>query len=340
MKVVVYAFLIFLGIVLISMPLAVPIIKTSADYSMFNTKPNGCSKFAKFLYHTGEIYPIFYPYNSIELSRFKGVLTVVGPDIPFSTLEAEEVKKFLDNGGILLLADDFGTGNTLLEKLGVKVRFSKEKLKDIFYRKNQNFPIVVRCNFSNNLTLNIPSVIVNAKGEAYTSKVSIVGKNMNSYPIVAEIKYGNGKIILVSDPDVFTNQMFNLNKDFIINLIKSLNCSTFYYDEAHHSDFNPYSIGTVYIHGELDRVKAFQVFLFVTILAFFVESGLLNKLINQFLRIVGRFVSVFIREDYDIFKDLPKWVNRKELERMIEEMKVGSRFYERNRFISKNRKGG
>ena len=47
------------------------------------------------------------------------MLVIIGPDVDFSSLEAKEVKEFLENGGTLFIADDFGTANSLLEKLGV-----------------------------------------------------------------------------------------------------------------------------------------------------------------------------------------------------------------------------
>ena len=69
---ILYAFLIFIGILLLVLPLAVPVIKTSAEFSMFNTKWNGCSKFAKLLAERGKVVPIMYPYNSVGLSKLNG----------------------------------------------------------------------------------------------------------------------------------------------------------------------------------------------------------------------------------------------------------------------------
>jgi len=325
---VLYAFLTFVGIILLILPLAVPVIKTSAEFSMFNTKWNGCSKFAKLLAERGKVIPIMYPYNSVKLSKLDGVLIVIGPDVDFSSLEAEEVKRFLENGGILFIADDFGTANSLLEKLGVKARFSTQPLKDIFYSKRAEFPVVVRIKDPElavdveKITLNIPSAIVGGKGEVFSSKVSVVGKNMRSYPIMAEIKYGKGRIIMLSDPSILINDMFEENRQFIENLVEYLGAKTFYFDEVHHSDFNPYSVTTVYIHRELDREKAFQVFVAVAVLAIFIESGTAGKIARIIIRILPK------REE-NIFEGLPDWVDIKILKKIVDEIKTGSKLGDR-----------
>ena len=322
---VVYAFFVFVGIVLLILPLAVPIIKTSAEFSMFNTKWDGCSEFARLLSEKGSIMPIFYTYNSARVSELEGTLVVIGPNIDFSSFEAEEVRGFLENGGTLFIADDFGTANSLLEKLGVKARFSTQPLKDIFYSKRAEFPVVVRIEDPElavgveRVTLNIPSAIVGGGGEVFSSKVSVVGKSMRSYPIMAEIRYGKGRIVMLSDPSILINDMYEENKPFEENLVEYLG-SKFYFDEAHHSDFNPYSQGTIYLHRELDRGKAFQIFVGVAALAIFVESGTAGRIVRAVAEMLQRF-----RREENIFEGLPEWVDREILERIVEEMRTGSK---------------
>jgi len=341
MRVIAYGFLIFIGLTLLILPTAVPVIKTSAEFSIFNTKWNGCSKFAKALYEKGDVIPILYSYNSANVGELRGVLIVIGPDIPFSELEAREVQEFLKNGGTLFIADDFGTANSLLEKLGVKARFSSVQLRDLFYAKNENFPIVVRFDDSklavDRVVLNIPSAVINAKGKICTSKVSVLGKNMRSYPILAEIKYEKGRIILLSDPSILINDMFEVNKQFIEKLIDYLGSGNFYVDEAHHYDFNPYSIATVYVHKELDVKRAFTVFLVVASLAIVVESGFVRRVIDVVVSTITRRIH---RESY-VFDDLPDWVDREKFRKMVEEMKNGSKLrwiYERKGVYGKTEK--
>ena len=329
-----YGFLIFVGIVLLVLPVSVPIIKTSAEFSMFNTKWNGCSKFAELLYERGDVVPILYPYNSVNLGNLKGTLVIVGPDVDFSRLEAKEVRDFLNNGGVVFIADDFGSANTLLKELGVKVRFSKLELKDVFYDKSVELPVVVRVKGFDvdKIVLNVPSVVIGGKGEAFTSKVSIVGKRMGSYPILAEVKYGNGKIVLLSDPSILINDMIDKNGRFVEELVDYINTGRFYYDEAHHSDFNPYEVSTVYIHKELDRGKAFMVFVAVSLIALFVESGFARNVFNYML-------SKLPRREENLLDDLPEWVDRDKLMKMLDEIKRGSKLGDLNERKRVDRKG-
>lgn len=335
----IYAFLVFAGIFLLILPLAVPVIKTSADFSMFNTNWNGCSEFAKVLFDRGKLVPVLYPYNSIDFKE-KGAVIIVGPDVGFSSLEIGEVRSFLEKGGTLFIADDFGLANDLLEGLEVKGKFSDKPLGDIFYCKKADFPVVARIEDPQlsygveKLVLNIPSVITGLEGEeeVFSSKVSVVGGNRRSYPILAEIRYGAGRVILLSDPDILINDMATENGKFIDNLVGYLGSDLFYFDDAHHSDFNPYSITTVYIHRELDRGKAFKVFAFVVALMVFIESGI-ARAIGQF---IGRLMPA--RKGEDIFDGLPKGIDIIIVKRIINEIETGSKFGEGHE-QGKGRKG-
>jgi len=299
-------------------PIAVPVFKSSSDLSIFNTNWNGLSEFAKLVAEKREVRPIFYPYNIAEVGELRGVILIFASEIDFSQAEAEELKKFLENGGTVFIADDFGKVNSLLEKLGVRARFSDKAVKDIFYSKNEKFPVVVKIppelsKNASSLKLNVPSVILAAEGEILTSKAAYLGR-MGEYAIMAEIKYGNGRIVLFSDPSAFMNEMIKENKNFSINLIDYLGTGTFYFDEAHRSEFNPYLIATVYIHRELDKSMAFQIILAVAVFAILMESGIFKKIKIK-----------LPKRKENIFDDLPEWVDRRKLEIMLEEIKAGSR---------------
>ena len=177
------------------------------------------------------------------------------------------------------------------------------------------------------LILNVPSAIVGANGSIYTSKVTVLGKEQRQLPIMSEISYGRGKIILFADPSVFINDMFNENEPFIKNFVNYLNADVIYVDEAHHSNFNPYSIGTVVIRRSLDRTKAFYVILGVSVLAILVESGLALEGIMWF---VNFLLSKFFKEDEksldDVVEELKKeGYDEKVLMRIIGEVKTGEK---------------
>lgn len=312
MRRAVYIILMAFGIFLLVMPLTVPVFQTSADFSVFNTGWNGASKFGRLLYEETDVIPIITPYNSFGLGEKEGVLLILGPDLGYSSLEVDEIKEFLENGGTLVLIDDFGTGNDILKGLNLSARFLSRPPVDIFYSKNYHFPELVRIldpRLSvgvDRLVLNVPSAIVGANGSIYTSKVAVLGNDQRQLPIMSELNYGNGRIILFADPSVFINDMFEENEPFIRNFVEYIKADVVYIDEAHHSGFNPYSIGTVVIRRSLDRMKAFYVIFGVTVLAMLIESGLAIEVARK---VVDSLLSKVFKEE------------EKSLDAVIEELK-------------------
>lgn len=327
-----YGLLTVFGILLLIMPLSVPVFNTSADFSVFNTNWNGASAFGKVLYEESKIVPIISSFNSIGLGNLEGTLLIIGPDMSYSPLEVEEIRKFLEKGGTLVLIDDFGSGNQILEGLNLTARFSRVQFIDIFYSKNANFPQLIRILDPNlgagvdRLILNVPSAILGAEGKIYTSKVTLLGNSQREYPIMSEVEYGRGRIVLFSDPSIFINDMFDENEGFIRNFVEYIRSDVIYIDEVHHSGFNPYQMGTLVIHRSLDRAGAFYVLLTVTITALFIETGLagiamdkavslLNRLFREGEKSMDEIVEELRREGYD----------EKLLRKIIEEIKTGKK---------------
>ena len=327
-----YGLLIVFGIFLLIMPLAIPIFNTSADFSIFNTNWNGASSFGKALYEESKIIPIISSFNSISLGDLEGTLLIIGPDMSYSSLEVEEIRRFLEKGGTLVLIDDFGSGNQILEGLNLTARFSKIQFIDIFYSKNANFPQLIRILDPNlgtgvdKLILNVPSAILGAEGKIYTSKVTLLGNNQREYPIMSEVEYGNGRIVLFSDPSVFINDMFDENEEFIRNFVKYIKSDVIYIDEIHHSSFNPYQLGTLVIHRSLDKAKAFYVLLTVTITALFIETGLAKITLDKAISLLNKFFKEREKSLDEIIEELKnEGYDEKLLRKIIEEIKTGKK---------------
>ena len=333
MRRAVYAILMAFGIFLLVMPLTIPVFYTSADFSVFNTKWNGASNFGRLLYEETKIVPVITSYNSFGLGEKEGVLLILGPDLSYSSLEIDEIKKFLENGGTLVLIDDFGTGNDILSGLNLTARFTSLIPIDVFYSKNYNFPELVRIldpQLSvgvDKLTLNVPSVIVGAEGSIYTSKVAVIGNNQRQLPIMSELEYGNGRIILFSDPSVFINDMFEKNEPFIRNFVSYIKADVIYIDEAHHTGFNPYAVGTVVIRRSLDRMKAFYVILGVAVLAILIESGLALEGISRVVNVLlGKIFKEEEKSLDDVIEELKKdGYDEKVLRKIIREINTGKK---------------
>ena len=333
MRRAIYAILIAFSIFLLVMPLTIPVFYTSADFSVFNTKWNGASNFGRLLYEETNIMPVITSYNSFGLGEKEGVLLILGPDLSYSSLEIDEIKKFLENGGTLVLIDDFGTGNDILSGLNLTARFTSLIPIDVFYSKNYNFPELVRIldpQLSvgvDKLILNVPSVIVGAEGSIYTSKVAVIGNNQRQLPIMSELEYGNGRIILFSDPSVFINDMFEKNEPFIRNFVSYIKADVIYIDEAHHTSFNPYAVGTVVIKRSLDKMKAFYVILGVAVLAILIESGLALEGISRVVNVLlGKIFKEEEKSLDDVIEELKKdGYDEKVLRKIIREINTGKK---------------
>lgn len=164
------------------------------------------------------------------------------PYLKLTENELEQISTFLKNGGTLIVADDFGYGNQILQHLQLKVRFSRSMLLDpLFSYKNSIFPRI--SNFSKhpitgdvqNILLNHPTILLNVLPEnnlASSSLFSYLDLNDNElpneneplgpFPVMALYPLHRGKVIIISDPSIFINTMINRedNNILIKNLLK------------------------------------------------------------------------------------------------------------------------
>ncbi len=174
-----------------------------------------------------------------------GVLAILGPSREFSKVEAELMAGFVKKGGMLVIADNVGSGNGLLELLGIPVRFDGRLLMDtLFYRKQPVFPLVFdlpQSEFSigiDELALNHATALnvrdsSNVKVLAQSSRFSLLDDNQDGkkgaeeptgpFPVWAEVQLGKGSILLFTSPMSFTNGMIHegQNRILIENVINA-----------------------------------------------------------------------------------------------------------------------
>lgn len=156
------------------------------------------------------------------------MLVIIGVERPYAQEEVNKIESFVVQGGVLLLADDFGHGNTILENMEENngEAFYNGHLWDINFEKNPKFVEVVAnpvkdFYFSGTLMLNEPTALSlppNYNVVAQSTQCSWVDINDNevidggeegydSYPVAAFTTYGKGHIALFSDPSAFINDM-------------------------------------------------------------------------------------------------------------------------------------
>ncbi|ABR54102.1 conserved hypothetical protein [Methanococcus vannielii SB] len=305
-----YLLILVLGITLLSLPAGIPVLKSYNEYSSFNSNLEGCSKFTKLIYNSNfEVTPILSPYDDYNFDK-NGVIFIIKPELDFSLDETLKIKQFIESGNILVISDDFGSGNNLLEKLNVSERFTKGHINDIFYIKNENIIEIKldstlkndklndfnNLNQSNSILTYYPTSIRPSKYSNViltTSNVSSLNKRSGVYPVMLERKYGNGKIIMISDPDIFTNRLYNHNEEFLKEFLNKVTLNgvykTIYLDEIHRKDFN-FEISVYYIQKSVPK-KLVLALIIITIFLFQINGN--NLVVKSFNKLFSRLFNKF-----------------------------------------------
>lgn len=216
------------GLVFLVFALAVTLYYPPVD-NLFIGNPywNGLSE----MYN--EIEPVrvhgFEDYRYIEASN--STLFIIGPSRDFNRDDIEAVKGFLESGGKVVLADDFGTGNQLLEGLGLETRFSGELLVDpVFFDTVPEYPRILNFKYSDvgDIVLNYGTTLLVRNSFQVIESSSPVSYFNNSegvesgpFPVLGRISYGAGVLCLLSDSSVFLNTMIGKagNRGLLLSLV-------------------------------------------------------------------------------------------------------------------------
>jgi hypothetical protein len=201
----------------------------------------------------------------------KKIYMGIGIERSFTTEDSDAIWSFVRKGGNVVLADDFGYGNSfwnsnLNEGYG-KAEFRKKQLFDPNYIKNTTFvTIYARLPWINSewyqLLLNAPTALKRSSGSAEmailaeSSEDSWLDENDNrirdpgelkgEYPIIMYFQPGSGagKVFIISDPGLFINENWDQmdNSKFVLHLINYLlpNGGEVIFDESRHISDNTF----------------------------------------------------------------------------------------------------
>ncbi len=156
----------------------------------------------------------------------KSILVAI-PYLAYNNADLDVIRQFVQNGGTLLLMDDFGYGNSVLKNLNIDARFSGNLMLDpLFCDKNQMLPRIatfapgLKVGGINSVTLNRGTALVNVADDhalAWSSSTSFLDLNQNEaqdsgeptgpFAIAAKYQLGEGTVELVSDPSIIINTM-------------------------------------------------------------------------------------------------------------------------------------
>jgi hypothetical protein len=184
------------------------------------------------------------------------LLAIIGPSTSFTKDESSKIAAFLDGGGTVLVADDFGSGNSLVKALNVSASFSMQPLADLYYySKDPGFPIIT--DFTNSVvTRNVTSILLDHPSFIDTgnsSSVTVIAwsspfsfidtsgqgkplgnETVTSYPIIVTAMIGKGTLLLISDPDMFINDVIGAFDNMrLFQNLRALGDGSVVFDVAH-----------------------------------------------------------------------------------------------------------
>jgi len=166
---------------------------------------------------------------------------IIVPYVTFSSADLDRLEGYVGSGGRLVVLDDYGFGNQILEHLGLEVRFSGSQLLDpLFNHKNKNLPRML--NFAavpatrgvESLVLNHATSLENAPVDrvvAWSSYFSFSdedqdgewgeGEARGPLPVIARFELSDGELLLVADPSILISGMLDMddNRQFLQNIV-------------------------------------------------------------------------------------------------------------------------
>jgi len=216
---------------------------STAEFNAYNSDWDGTSQLYDLAADNGEVEltETTTQYDSVDPTTTTAL--VLSPESSYETTEAASVRAFVDDGGTLVVADDFGSnGNQLLADVGATARFNGAVLRDRQYNfRTSAFPVAN--NVSENPTVqNVDQLTLNtgtavepngATAVVSTSSFGYLDPNgtdelrdetaFRNYPVVTVESVGEGTVIAVSDPSIFINAMVDRpdNQAFATNLVSS-----------------------------------------------------------------------------------------------------------------------
>ncbi len=267
-KVTIYIIVVSIFFLLLFLSVSAPLIVNESDFSIYNPGWNGCSDLAVKSREMGSFT------RNIELAEEKRTevtqkelneydikpnrtgMMIIGPREEFTTEDVDFIDSFLKKGGKLVLADDFGSGNDLLKDLDTNSSFYSHPLLDFSFKESPELGVAYNTE-DHDLTDNVSQVMLNKATaidkdeEANTilnsSKAAWLDENENGVkdenedfeerPLITAEEYGDGELILVSDPSIFINSMQDRkdNGKLTDNILEYLSRgrSAIIFDESH-----------------------------------------------------------------------------------------------------------
>ncbi|WP_255150047.1 DUF4350 domain-containing protein [Halorarius halobius] len=216
---------------------------SSASFGAYNAEWNGASELEAQATAVGSDADIVRNTTAYtESEPDETVALVLSPDRPYTPAETARIRRFVRDGGTLVVAEDYGDGgNRLLDAVGARARVDGRSVRDERYNyRSPELPVARNVSEHpltegvDRLTLNHGTVLnaSNATVLVRTSEYAYLDANDNdaidetesleSRPVAAVESVGEGRVVTVSDPSLFINAMLERsgNQQFTRNLFE------------------------------------------------------------------------------------------------------------------------
>ena len=242
-------YLLIAAVIVVALLVSVPLFNTTnEDFSTYNTAWNGASRVQDLAASEGYATRDIFALNEVGSSG-NGVLIMLNPNntVAVTSEDTNALQTFVQNGGSLVLANDFGNANAILSGLGVAgaVHFDSALLSDNVSRGvDSAHPLVTGIkpsgltagvhtlyfNYGTILDISASNVTVLARSaptsylRASSGNNAPIAGSAGAHPVLASVAYGKGRIILLSDPSVFINGMLDQanNQQLFTSVIANL----------------------------------------------------------------------------------------------------------------------
>lgn len=189
------------------------------DYQLASQQWNGLSEVGALSQALGiDIVEV----GSLDLSTL-GPATPLLVLYPASDLPAADMLRFLRGGGRLAVADDFGSGGAILERLGVERSTEPVANPPSAWNDNANLPLAVPRQ-AHPLNAGVDELATNHPATLRSPLPPVFDFGTPDRSVVVAGAVGEGRVVLISDPSVLINNMLQFagNRRFAENLLRYL----------------------------------------------------------------------------------------------------------------------
>ncbi len=212
------ALLALLGLWCSTAALAQPTL-SAGDYGLENLEWNGLSQFMALAQGQGAQ---VLPQSSLDFGS-------LGPEdrlvvlFPSQEIDTDEFARFIIDGGRVMLADDFGQSENLLQRLGIERRSLDSIKHDNLYLGRPGLPMV-EPGGRHALLEGVEEVVANHPTVLQTQGGAILPFAQDGTGLVYDMKLGRGKVVAMGDASLMINHMIGVkdNRAFLRNTIDYL----------------------------------------------------------------------------------------------------------------------